>query len=298
MKDNYIKQAWLVILLGLLYGAGLAGVQLGLSDQIKDNKRNETYAQIPSLVPGAVSDKVEEVTVTVSGKEKKVYKIFDGQGAHLGWVLPAVGGGFADAIELLVGVTADFEQITGLFVLSQKETPGLGDFITDDTLFLNQFRGMPLSKPLKVEKMDASAAAGQVQALTGATISSVAVTDAINKAIKAFGKALKEAAPASIPVAPAPLPVAPAPLPVAPASIPVAPASIPVAPASIPASIPVAPASIPVAPASIPVQPALIPAPIPVQPASIPVAPASIPVQPAPIPASIPVAPAPVKEIP
>ena len=52
-KNNYILQAWLVILLGLLYGVGLAGIQVSLAAKIEKNKKNETFRVVPELVPGA-----------------------------------------------------------------------------------------------------------------------------------------------------------------------------------------------------------------------------------------------------
>ena len=61
---NPIAQAWLVILLALIYGAALATVQTTLSPKIEANIRAETYDQIPRLVTGAVSDNTVEHRVT------------------------------------------------------------------------------------------------------------------------------------------------------------------------------------------------------------------------------------------
>jgi len=50
---KYIRQAWLVLALALAFGGVLAGVQVTLGPKIEVNKQNETYRQIPALVPGA-----------------------------------------------------------------------------------------------------------------------------------------------------------------------------------------------------------------------------------------------------
>ena len=181
-KGNYISQAWLVILLALLYGGGLAAVQIGLSGKIAENKKNETYNQIPSLVDGADASKTEEVLVNgADGKEIRVYKAMNAEGEHLGWVIPAGGQGFADRIECLIGTNADLSLITGIYVLDQKETPGLGDFITGED-FRNRFKEKPTEPALVVVKGEASGS-NEILSLTGATISSDAVTSIVNNAL-------------------------------------------------------------------------------------------------------------------
>lgn len=179
---NYIKQAWLVLLLALLYGASLAGVQLSLSGIIADNKRNETYNVIPDLVPGAIKDQTEEITVTdKNGKATVVYKAKQENGDLIGWVIPASGQGFADTIEIIVGINKSCDSITGMYVLNQKETPGLGDYITGED-FRSRFNSKTLLSPLKVARQETSER-DEILALTGATISSQSICDIINKAM-------------------------------------------------------------------------------------------------------------------
>ena len=104
---NYIAQAWLVILLALVYGGALAGVHVGVSGRILENKRNETYDQIPQLVPGAVEDQTREHVVEgINGRTSVVYEARDEDGARIGWILLGRGQGFADRIDLLVGLNA------------------------------------------------------------------------------------------------------------------------------------------------------------------------------------------------
>jgi len=190
-SGGYLGQAWLVILLALVYGAALAGVQTTLGPKIAENKRNETYNVIPNLVPGAVRDETAERTVTdAEGQEQRVYEARDAAGSRVGWVVPASGQGFADRIDVLVGLDAAAETITGLYVLDQKETPGLGNLIVEEP-FTSQFAGKPVSPPLAVEKSEPQKP-HQIQAVTGATISSDSVAKIVNRAVAMLKQPLRE----------------------------------------------------------------------------------------------------------
>lgn len=182
MKNSYIGQAWLVIVLSLCFGVALAAVQTALNPKIESNKLRDTIGQIPSLVPGAADGKAE----TIGGQT--VYRAIDAQGQHVGWVIPARGQGFADVIELLVGTDKDVKQITGLYVLKQLETPGLGDFITGDA-WRSQFKSKPADVPLVITKT-APKTDSEVQGITGATISSRSVVGIVNGAVEKFRSAV------------------------------------------------------------------------------------------------------------
>ena len=83
-------------------------------------------------------------------------------------------------------------KITGIFVLDQKETPGLGNKIVTDE-WRGQFIAKSTAVPLTAVKSKASAES-EIDAITGATISSKAVTDAINAAVKDLRKPLSDKA--------------------------------------------------------------------------------------------------------
>lgn len=179
---NYLQQAWLVLLLGFLYGGALAGVHTSLAPRIAENRLQETLNVIPDLVPGAVIQQTEMLSLAgPGGRLERIYRTADAAGQHNGWVLVAAGQGFADRIEILVGLDPQFTTITGVYVLDQKETPGLGDDIRDAE-FLDRFRGKSADIPLSVVKMSPSLP-GEIQALTGATVSTWAVCDIVNQAI-------------------------------------------------------------------------------------------------------------------
>jgi electron transport complex protein RnfG len=211
MKVKYISQAWLVILLSLSFAGTLAGVDVWLAPRIEANKLAATIGKISTLVGGAenkVSGRYLPVKVVVGeGKSKTTYEAFWAMSKDdkpRGWVIKASGPGFADKIELLIGVDAECRTITGLSILSQKETPGLGNKIEDlgdqdKPGFLRQFYyGHRADQPLTVTKASPKAKDfNKIKAVTGATISSTAVCTIVNEALSeplraALAEALKK----------------------------------------------------------------------------------------------------------
>ena len=189
-KTGYISQAWLVILLAFLFGGALAGVQRTLGPRIAENQRNETYDVIPTIVPGADKSRTVDITVDASdGKQHRVYEAIGDDGLCKGWVIPTRGPGFGDEIRLLVGLDREATIITGIYVLDQKETPGLGALITGKA-FCDDFRDIPTNRTLEVVTSEPTAA-NQIEALTGATISSRSVTGIVNSAVKELKEPLQ-----------------------------------------------------------------------------------------------------------
>jgi electron transport complex protein RnfG len=195
-----LTEAWLILALAAFFGAALAAVHAGLSDRIEANKRAETLRQVPALVLG--SDVVQGAAIAISGDSIRIgnpdggmisldivereiggHKVLEARshagGELAGWVVHGSDQGYADVIELLIGLTPDGSVITGLFVLSQKETPALGDGITKDD-FRNRFVGRETNSPLTASR---TADGTGIRAITAATISSRSVCDIVNEAV-------------------------------------------------------------------------------------------------------------------
>lgn len=195
LKKSSLIQAWLVLLLAVGFGVSLAGVQLTLGPKIESNKINETRERIPLLVLGkSLASKMaaENQTLTIEPRQvavelpgkTKYYRIYETryQGNLRGWVVKTKGQGYADSIELLLGLSPDFDAITGLYILDQKETPGLGNKIVTES-WRKQFIQKPTVSSLRVVKTGADTAE-EINAITGATISSKSVTGLVNAAIR------------------------------------------------------------------------------------------------------------------
>ncbi|MEJ2642942.1 MAG: FMN-binding protein [Desulfosarcinaceae bacterium] len=203
-RENNIVQAWLVLCLAICFGAMLAGIQLALGPTIEQNKVNETMAKVPELVLGqemaaklaaenqALEIKPRTITVAVGGRQQS-FSVFEAryQGRRRGWVVKTAGQGYSDKVELLLGLDPTFTKITGLFILEQKETPGLGNKMIFPE-WRGQFIGKPTAPPLKVVKTGAQAK-NEIDAITGATISSRSVVSIVNGAVQALREPLAKA---------------------------------------------------------------------------------------------------------
>lgn len=194
-KKHFLSQAWLVLLLAIGFGALLAAMQITLGPTIEANKINETLGKVPEMVFGkaraqelderqqAVEVTPETVAVEKAGKTVR-YNVYRArtEGQLAGWVAKSAGQGYADKIELLIGFDPMVQKITGIFVLEQKETPGLGNKIVTEQ-WRRQFVAKPTAAPFIAVKGEAKTET-EIDAITGATISSKAVADIINTAVK------------------------------------------------------------------------------------------------------------------
>lgn len=103
------------------------------------------------------------------------YKIaFDGSDKSIGAIFTVLAKGYStDPIGLLVGVSDG--KVVGIDIVEQKETPGLGSLITENW-FKNQFKNKTLKDKIEPKK--------DIDAITGATISSRAVANGVREALE------------------------------------------------------------------------------------------------------------------
>ena len=119
-------------------------------------------------------------TITYEGVEYTYYEGYDNDKNIVGYVFTTSAKGYGGDIITMVGIKAD-GTVAGMDFLSISETAGLGmNADTDD--FKNQFVGK--SGEIGVNKNTSSDT--EIQALTGATITSKAVTQAVNTALILF----------------------------------------------------------------------------------------------------------------
>lgn len=135
-------------------------------------KKNAQLQQqsMQELVPDADS------FVTVGGKSEWYAATKDDQ--TIAYVVPATTKGYGGTIELLVAVSTD-GSVMDFQILSANETPGLGSNASKDS-FRSQFAGKT-SDALTVVKDQTNTE--NIQAMTGATITSTAVTKGVKEAV-------------------------------------------------------------------------------------------------------------------
>ncbi len=104
--------------------------------------------------------------------QNETYIIYS-DGDQIGYAFLAVGKGYGGDINILVGLNDD-TTLKGITIVSQEETPGLGTRITEPS-FTDQFAG------LDVNQVALSRDGGRIDAITGSTISSSAVVEAVRE---------------------------------------------------------------------------------------------------------------------
>jgi electron transport complex protein RnfG len=107
--------------------------------------------------------------------------VFDGQAK--GVAFETSGKGFGGDIGVMMGVDLETGQLLGVGVTTHSETPGLGARAKDDPSFGAQFKGMSLDSPFSVK-----ADGGQIDAVSGATVTSRGVAAALNDGAKVFNE--------------------------------------------------------------------------------------------------------------
>jgi Na+-transporting NADH:ubiquinone oxidoreductase subunit C len=116
-------------------------------------------------------------------------------GRTIAYALRVEGQGFWAPIKGVIGIDADRRTITGIAFYEQNETPGLGAQITTRA-FTGQFRGKVLSpgdRPLAIRPPGAALGESDVEAVTGATQTSVRLEKMLNDALTQWRSKLTEA---------------------------------------------------------------------------------------------------------
>lgn len=117
--------------------------------------------------------------------ETAIFEAFDADGQRVGYAIPGAGPGFQDIISLLYGYRPGAGprggRIVGMQVLDSRETPGLGDKIYKDRAFVANFENLAVDPEVHAVKKGKKSAPNEIDAITGATISSKAVVRIINE---------------------------------------------------------------------------------------------------------------------
>lgn len=123
---------------------------------------------------------VENPAVTSVDAVEEAYEALKG-GSTIGYVVKTKTSGYGGDVILLTGINSD-GTLAGMRVATQTETPGLGARIADDE-FTSQFVGKSAASELNLNT--------DLEAVSGATVSSKAATAGVNAAIKLFQDVLK-----------------------------------------------------------------------------------------------------------
>ncbi|MGB5333421.1 MAG: FMN-binding protein [Woeseiaceae bacterium] len=174
---------------GLISGIAIIGIYESTLPTITANKARELREAVFKVLPGV--SEMQQLVYRDGGlvateerrkEEQAIYGGYDREGNFIGYAIPAAGPGFQDTIGLLYGFAPEQKQVVGMEVLESRETPGLGDKIYKDADFVGSFRALSIEPNIVAVKKGAKARPNEIDAITGATISSKAVVRIINEA--------------------------------------------------------------------------------------------------------------------
>ncbi|MBR5663950.1 MAG: RnfABCDGE type electron transport complex subunit G [Bacteroidales bacterium] len=178
-KESTLTNMLIALMVITIVSGGVLGFIYGLTkpaiDKVEENKNIKAINEV--LKTDVAIATTESVVI-----EDLTYNLaYDAEGNFIGAAVKTYSkNGFGGKIELMVGMLAD-GIINKVSVLSQAETPGLGANMVNEK-WKSQFDGKdPKNFILKVKKDG-----GDVDAITAATISSRAVSEAVKRAADGF----------------------------------------------------------------------------------------------------------------
>ncbi|GCD11131.1 RnfABCDGE type electron transport complex subunit G [Clostridium tagluense] len=186
MKEN-IKLGLILLLITGVAGFLLGGAYEITKAPIAASIEADKQAAMKAILPTA--DKFEKADVKIEGNEK-VSEVNAGlKGTEIaGYAIKVAPKGYAGPVEIMVGISTE-GKVTGIKILSHAETPGLGANAPQPK-FSDQYKNKPTKEKLEVVKTVPSKDT-QIEAITGATITSKAVTLGVNDAVNFYNSSLK-----------------------------------------------------------------------------------------------------------
>ncbi len=142
---------------------------------------------IHQILEGCTNDPLVDRFKVSDGKVERNFFIGEFGGRRDTVAFESVGKGFGGDISIIVAVNIETDKILGVAVTTHSETPGVGSRTKDDPAFCSQFKGLPIREVFKVK-----ADGGQIDALSGATVSSRGICGAVTAASGVYAR-LKDA---------------------------------------------------------------------------------------------------------
>ena len=184
-------------LVATLCGVLIVSAYQGTLGAVSANKRIALERAVFKVIPGAASMKefvatgagIEPAAGQSSGDGVKFYAAYGPTGELKGIAAEGGATGYADVVRILYAYDPGRQAITGLGVVGMRETPGIGDKIITDQAFLANFQaldvrldadGKALANPVRVVKNGSKRNPWEIDAISGATVTSKAVGKGIN----------------------------------------------------------------------------------------------------------------------
>ncbi|MBN2420248.1 MAG: RnfABCDGE type electron transport complex subunit G [Deltaproteobacteria bacterium] len=182
-----IKLFVIVALFSAIAGGVLASVRNATLDKIEMQELK--YVRGPALeklFAGSSNDPLTDRFKIKDGDKDMDVFIGEFSGKKNVVAFETSATGYDGKVGVMVGYNLDTDELVGMRVTTHTETPGVGSRATTETSFINQFKGMSIDSGFKVK-----ADGGDIDALSGATITSRGVSAAVANSIEIY-KRLKD----------------------------------------------------------------------------------------------------------
>ena len=188
MDPKYIIKLTVTLFVTCVIVAGLLGLVNSVTEgPIAEKNKTKTAAAIQEVLPEmegspAVVELTDEMTAAASGAGATITEAYEAQagGSVIGYALKIVASGSQGNIEMVVGVDSE-GAVTGVSIVKNSETSGIGSKVmSNENGVLDQFIGKSAA--------DGTLSVGKnVDAISGATVSSRGVTTGVNAALAVAG---------------------------------------------------------------------------------------------------------------
>lgn len=160
--------------------AAICTAILAVTNGVTAPKIAENNEQAEIATRQLVFADAESFSDVKTGENATYVEALDENGETIGYVFTTSSKGYGGEIKIMTGIGAD-GNVTGMEILSIEETAGLGMNAKKE-----EFRNQYADNSGEFTVVKSSAGENEIQALTGATITSQAVTDAVNIAVENF----------------------------------------------------------------------------------------------------------------
>jgi len=179
-----IKMVIVLTILSCFSGGVLAYLRNSTQDRI-DNQVLEFVKgpAVRTLFEGAANNPIADRFTLKDGDVERTFFVAVYDGEPRGIAFETSGKGYGGDVGVMVGINVQDDKLLGVGVTTHGETPGMGAKAKTDPSFVSQFKGQSATEPMKVV-----ADGGSINAISGATITSRAVSAATTDAGEIYRK--------------------------------------------------------------------------------------------------------------
>jgi electron transport complex protein RnfG len=169
-------------------------LKLAVYEVLPGTDRYDTYYLVDDALSLALPEGVKE------SDYKRIYVSYNADNQLHGVAMSRGESGFQDIIMVIFGLSPESGKLMGMKVLDSKETPGLGDKIFKDLPWVAQFFDGPDTPLIPTKPGTGKGLPGEIDTITGSTISTKKVIEIINNGIEEWKPYLEGGLPQSSPV--------------------------------------------------------------------------------------------------